>query len=51
MVDLALPVKNNWLPVIFGDRPGPAGGLHFPAEADPYACMRDIEARLRTLEA
>lgn len=25
VVDLALPVENGWLPVSFGDRPGPAG--------------------------
>lgn len=25
IVDLALPVENGWLPVSFGDRPGPAG--------------------------
>jgi len=27
VVDLALPVGDSWLPVTFGDRPGPAGGL------------------------
>ena len=47
MVDLAQPVEGGWLPVTFGDRPGPAGGLRVAAEADPYACVRDIQARLR----
>ena len=35
IVDLALPVGDSWLPVVFGDRPGPAGGLRFTAEAEP----------------
>jgi hypothetical protein len=30
MVDLALPVGDGWLPVTFGDQPGPAGGLRSP---------------------
>jgi hypothetical protein len=46
VVDLALPVGNDWLPVTFGDRPGPAGGLHFAAGAEPEACLREIQARL-----
>ena len=46
-VDLALPVENGWLPVTFGDRPGPAGGLHFAGESEPDACLREIQARLR----
>jgi hypothetical protein len=50
-VDLALPHAQGWLAVTLGERPGPAGGLHFSDEADPYACVQDIEARLRTLEA
>jgi hypothetical protein len=47
VVDLALPVKCGWLPVTFGDRPGPAGGLHFAAEAEPNAGLRENQARLR----
>jgi hypothetical protein len=47
MVDLALPVKDGWLPVSFGDRPGPAGGLRFAADDEPAVCLREIQARLR----
>jgi hypothetical protein len=47
VVDLALPVGDGWLPVTFGDRPGPAGGLRFTAEAEPEVCLREIRARLR----
>jgi hypothetical protein len=47
IVDLALPVEDGWLPVTFGDRPGPAGGLRFAAEAEPGACLREVQARLR----
>jgi hypothetical protein len=47
VVDLALPVEDGWLPVSFGDRPGPAGGLRFAAEAEPDACLREIQARLK----
>jgi hypothetical protein len=50
IVDLALPVKDSWLPVTFGDRPGPAGGLRVAAEAEPDACLREIQARLRTFK-
>ncbi len=48
VVDLALPLEDGWLPVTLGDRPGPAGGLRFAAEAEPDACLREIQARLRT---
>jgi hypothetical protein len=48
VVDLALPVENGWLPVSFGDRPGPAGGLHFDAGAEPEICLPEIQARLGT---
>jgi hypothetical protein len=47
VVDLALPVEDGWLPVTFGDRPGPAAGLRFDAEAEPDVCVREIRARLR----
>jgi hypothetical protein len=50
IVDLALPIKDSWLPVSFGDRPGPAGGLRFAAGAEPEACLREIQARLRTFK-
>jgi hypothetical protein len=46
VVDLALPVEDGWLPVNFGERPGPAGGLRFALEAEPEACLREIQARL-----
>jgi len=46
VVDLALPVKNGWLPVTFGDQPSPAGGLRFAAGAEPDACAREVQARL-----
>jgi hypothetical protein len=39
LVDLALPVKDGRLPVTFGDRPGPADGLRFTAEAEPEVCI------------
>jgi hypothetical protein len=47
VVDLALPVNGSWLPVSFGERPGPAGGLRFAAEDELDACLREIQARLR----
>jgi hypothetical protein len=46
MVDLALLVDDGWLPLTFGDRPGPTGGLRFAAEAEPEACVREIQSRL-----
>jgi hypothetical protein len=46
LVDLALPVKGGWLPITFGDRPGPAGGLRFEAGAEPETCLREIRAKL-----
>ena len=51
IVDLALPVGDPWLPVAFGDRPGPVSGLHFTADVRPDTCLREIQARLRTFEA
>ena len=51
VVDLALPIKDSWLPVTFGDQPGPTGGLRFAAETEPDTCVREIQTRLRTLEA
>ena len=50
VVDLALPVEDGWLPVTFGDRPGPAEGLRFAVEVGPDACLREIQARLRTFK-
>ena len=46
IVDLALPIGDDWLPVTFGDRPCPAGGLRFAAEAETDACLREVQARL-----
>jgi hypothetical protein len=34
-VDPALPVEEGWLPVTFGERPGPICGLHFTAKVKP----------------
>ena len=48
IVDLALPVEGGWLPVAFGDRPGPARSLGFAAEPDPEACLREVLARWPT---
>jgi hypothetical protein len=50
VVDLALPVGDGWLPITFGDQPGPTGGLRFAAGAEPEACLREIQARLRTFK-
>ncbi len=49
VVDLALPVRDGWLPVIFGDRPGPADGLRSAAVTEPDTCLREIQARLQAL--
>jgi hypothetical protein len=46
VVDLALPVESGWLPVTFGDRPGPSGGLRFANQAEPEACLWRIQSRL-----
>jgi hypothetical protein len=35
VVDLALPAAGSWLPVTFGERPGPSGRPRFGAEAEP----------------
>jgi hypothetical protein len=48
-VDLAIPQAGGWLPVTLGERPSPAGGLHFPADAEPVACVREIQAGLHAL--
>jgi hypothetical protein len=45
-VDLALPAAGGWLLVTFGERPGPAGGLHFAADAKEEACAEVIRERL-----
>ena len=50
VVELALPIKGSWLPVTFGDRLEPATGLRFAAEDEPDACLREIQARLRTFK-
>jgi hypothetical protein len=50
VVDLALPVEDGWLPVTFGERPRPDGGLRFGAEDEPDVCLREIQARLRTFK-
>jgi len=50
VVDLALPVEDGWLPVTFGDRPGPTSGLRFDTESAPDTCLREIQARLRTFK-
>jgi hypothetical protein len=47
IVDLALPAADGWLPVTFGDRPGPAGGLRFAAVTEPDTCLWEIQARLQ----
>ena len=46
LVDLAVPTGDGWLPVTYGDGPAPTGGLRFAAEAEPDACMREVQARL-----
>jgi hypothetical protein len=50
VVNLAMPVEGGWLPVTFGDRPGPSGRLRFSSEAEPDVCLREIQARLRTFK-
>jgi hypothetical protein len=50
VVDLALPIDDGWLPVTFGDRSRPATGLRFATEAEPDACLREIQAKLRALK-
>jgi hypothetical protein len=50
VVDLALPVEDCWLPVTFGEWPGPTGGLRFAAKDEPDAGLREIQARLRTFK-
>jgi hypothetical protein len=49
-VDLAIPQAKGWLPVTLGERPGPTSGLRFAAGAEPEACLREIQARLRTFK-
>ena len=46
VVDLALPLQDGWLPVSFGERPGPRSGLRFDAGAETEACVREIRVRL-----
>jgi hypothetical protein len=47
IVDLALPVWDDWLPMTFGDRPGPADGLRSEAETELDACLQEVQTRLR----
>jgi hypothetical protein len=47
VVDLALPVADGWLPVTFGDRPSPVGGLRFAPEVALDACLRELQTRLQ----
>ena len=47
VVDLALPIEDGWLPVTFGDRPGPTGGLYFGDDTEPGAYLREIQAKLQ----
>ena len=47
VVDLALLIEGGWLPVTFGDRPGPTGGLYFGDDTEPGDCLRQIQARLQ----
>ncbi len=46
VVDLALRVGEDWLPVTFGERLGPDGGLRFRAEVEADTCLRMIQTRL-----
>jgi hypothetical protein len=46
VVDLALPIEGDWLPVTFGDRPGPADGPRVTAEAKQAICLSEIRDRL-----
>ena len=47
VVDLALPIEGGWLPVSFGDRPGPSERLRIGTEDEPDVCLREIQARLQ----
>lgn len=49
LVGLAPPVEDGWLPVTFGDRPGPVVSLRFAAGSELDACLREVEAQLRGL--
>jgi hypothetical protein len=42
VVDLALPAAGGWLPVTFGERPGPSGRLRFGAEDESDVCLQDV---------
>ena len=45
-VGLVIPRAGGWLPVTVGKRPGPAGGLRFPADAEDKACVDVVWERL-----
>jgi hypothetical protein len=47
IVDHALPVEDGWLPVTFGDRPGPNVGLRFAAVTELDICLLEIKVRLQ----
>jgi len=50
VVDLGQPVENCWLSVTFGERHGPASGMHFTDDVRLDTCLREIQARLRTFK-
>jgi hypothetical protein len=51
VVDLALPIGDDWLPDIFGDRPGPSGSLRFAAEDEPDVCRGTyLQVKLREID-
>ena len=47
VVDLALPLKDGWLPVTVGERLGPSDGLRFASDSELESCLREIQDRLQ----
>jgi hypothetical protein len=43
VVDLGIPVREDWLTVTLGERLGPDGGLLFRAEVEADTCLRMIQ--------